>query len=151
MTRNEDRCHAQVHRFADRHNSITSCQLQRPDPKQDFFNRIPLKAAFEVRPDRKTAPGREYSFVGRDLGMRVGNTERRKKNLKLPDGGPHLNVGNGRIPVSQCESTNVRSALEAVLNVALGRRAAVGRSAASTEIRDEPKKNAPGPGRDQAL
>jgi hypothetical protein len=40
MTRNEDRCLAQVHRFADRHNSISSYQLQRPDPKQDFFNTI---------------------------------------------------------------------------------------------------------------
>jgi hypothetical protein len=40
MTRNEDPCLAQVHHFADRHNSITSCQLQRPDPKQDFFNTI---------------------------------------------------------------------------------------------------------------
>lgn len=40
MTRYEDGCLAQIHCFADRHNSKTFCQLLRLRAKHDFFNTI---------------------------------------------------------------------------------------------------------------
>jgi hypothetical protein len=49
MTRNEDRCLAQVRRFADRHNSKTRDQLRRLRQKQDFFNTINLQRSFGFR------------------------------------------------------------------------------------------------------
>jgi hypothetical protein len=56
-----------------------------------------------------------------------GGANVRKANLKLPHERQQLKVRNGRTPVSLCESTSGRCTLKADVDVALGRRAAMGR------------------------
>src|ERR1700675_4936139 len=55
-----------------------------------------------------------------------GGANVRKANLKLPHERQQLKVRNGRTPVSLCESTSGRCTLKADVDVALGRRAAMG-------------------------
>jgi hypothetical protein len=67
-----------------------------------------------------------------------GGANVRKANLKLPHERQQLKVRNGRTPVSLCESTSGRCTLKADVDVALGRRAAMGRTETFVPTRERP-------------